>query len=157
MITHATTMVIVEVYSTSGKRMQSWVYLTLPEVKPTQRQWRGYQEISEFLHHWIGKETKKKNPHAFVFSYIPPSILQILQRGRWIPNPVQSHKKAVVITIYELSQQTPRSDSVATGLHWITHYTVRTREKIELLNRLPWSRTPSLSYTHRKQREGLGR
>lgn len=53
----------------------------------------------------------RKETCTFVFSDVPPSTLQILQRGRWISNPVQSQKKAVVISIYELSQQTPRSDS----------------------------------------------
>lgn len=85
----------------------------------------------------IPSSLERKETCTFVFSSIPPSTLQILQRGRWIPNPVQSQKKAVVITIYELSQQTPRSDSVASDLCSITHYTVRTRQKTELLNRFP--------------------
>lgn len=64
----------------------------------------------------IPSSLDRKETCAFIFSYIPPSTLQVLQRGRWILNPVQSQKKAVVITIYELSQQTPRSDSVASDL-----------------------------------------
>lgn len=125
MITHAMIMGIAEVHTTSQKWMQSWVYLTLPKVKHTQKQWRSHQEISDFAHHW----TENKCALSFLFCYITASTLQVLQWRRWIPNTVQSQEKAVVNTIYELSQKMPTRDSVASDLHWITHYTVKTREK----------------------------
>lgn len=41
----------------------------------------------------------RKGTCTFIFSYTPPSTLHTLQRGKRIPNPVQSQKKAAVISI----------------------------------------------------------
>lgn len=151
MITHATIMGIVEVYTTSGKRMQSWVYLTLPEVKPTQRQWRSYQEISGFLHHW----TEKK------------CVLSFLVTSLFLPS--KSSKEADGSqTLYCLRRKQGSSPFTNwAGKHqeviqWQVicvelHITQWGLERKQLLNRCPWSITPSLNYTHQKQREGLER
>lgn len=150
MITHATIMGIVEVYTTSGKCMQSWVYLTLPEVKPTQKQWRSYQEISKFLHHWTEKT------RALSFLVHPSFDPSNSPKRQMDPKPCAvSEEGSGHHHLWTEPANTKKS--VASDLCWITHYTVRTKQKTELSNMFPWSITPSLNYTHQKQRRELGR
>lgn len=151
MITHAMMMGIAEVYTTCGKRMKSWVYLTLPEVKPTQRQWRSYQEISGFLHHW----TEKKHALSFlVTTFLLPSkspkeadgsqILCSLKRRQWSSPFMNWASKC---------QGLIQGQVICVELH-MTRWGL---ERKQLLNRLPRSITPLLNYAHQKQRKELGR
>lgn len=139
MISHSITMGIAGVFTAPEKWMLSWVYLTLPEVKHV-------ESLAIFI-------TAQKIQGSFLFSYIPASTLQIFQRSRCNPGTAHSREKAVVTTIYELSQRMPRKVSMFSNLCWITLYAVKARDQTKRLKRTPQLRTHS-RHTHKKKGRG---